>query len=506
MVLINLKNVVISLLDWAKKRIIPSSVSQEYSMQPRQRLYTFVPWATTFVIILALGLGIFLYQYLKERYISAAGENLALLAAEMTDKLDLMLLERYGDIQVLARALQPLDAADMASSLYSMQFAYPLYSWIAVTDETGRIVAATDRTSLGEDRADTASFKITRKRGGIYLEDVHPAGPQSEPSIALTARVLSPQGDFRGVVTTRIRLQSFTEVLERTAQAYETRLRSGKLEHQIVAGNGVVIFASGAPTKPRVLATPSVLLSASGQSGYIEEQSVARHASVITGYAHTRSQEEFPTLQWSVLVRMDRSDVLAPVAALRWKLALLAAVVLPLVWFVLATTVRLRRDWMKTSEKNEWLSALLRSLGQGVIAVDPNGSLSFMNSLAESLTGWKIDEAKGRRLKDIFVLVDESTRQPLQDPIGRVLHEGRAITLGGPALLIAKDGTEKAVVPVGAPIKNPDGNVLGIALIFREVLSARRQQEGQAHESFEELSRSLLDKCQEITNPTQRPA
>ena len=86
-----------------------------------------------------------------------------------------------------------------------------------------------------------------------------------------------------------------------------------------------------------------------------------------------------------------------------------------------------------------------------------------------------------------------------QDPIGRVLHEGRAITLGGRALLIATDGTEKALLQVGAPIRNPDGKVLGIGLVFREVPSSRPAPE----EAREERFKDLLGECQEVAHPTQ---
>ena len=107
--------------------------------------------------------------------------------------------------------------------------------------------------------------------------------------------------------------------------------------------------------------------------------------------------------------------------------------------------------------------------------------------------------AKGRRLKEVFALVDESTRQPLHDPISRVLHEGRAITLGGRALLIARDGTEKAILQVGAPIRNLDGHVLGIALVFREVPCLRAAPE----EAPEQRLEDLLDTCGQVAHPTQ---
>ena len=433
-----------------------------------------IPLVLTVAMLLALAFGVILFQYIKGRYLSTAGESLTLLAREMTDKADLMVFDHYGDIQALARLLQSLRIEDMAALLDSVKSVHPLYSEIAVTDATGRVVVATDRALVGEDRGHTKSFETIRKHGGIYVDDVQRRRDDAPVTIAFSARIPGSEGDFRGIVTTQIPLQPLTEVLERTAKAFQTQLLSGPIEYQLLAQSGEVLFYSGPASKSRVTATtlaiPSILLSASGQSGYVEEQSVSRHAEVLTAYARTRSYDEFPALQWTILARADRSVILAPIAALPWQLALTGAIVLVLTGILLFAIARLQRKSAKADERNDWLAALLRSVGQGVIAVDMNGSVSFMNAMAESSTGWKESQAQGRRLKEIFSLLDESTRQPLQDPIGRVLHEGRAVTLGGPALLIAKNGIEKTILHVGAPVRHPDGTILGIALIFREVV------------------------------------
>ncbi len=450
-----------------------------------------IPLVMTVAMLLALAFGVMLFQHIKGRYLSTAGESLQLLAQEMTDKVDLMVFDRYGDIQVLARLLQSLRIEDMAGLLDSVKSVDPLYSGIAVTDATGRVVAATDQTIVGEDRGHTKSFEAIRKRGGIYVDDVQHERAEGAATIDFSTRLVGPEGNFRGIVTMQIPLQPLTKVLERTAKAFQRQLVLGPIEYQLLAQSGEVLFYSGPPSKNRInareLGVPSVLLSASGQSGYVEEQSVSRHAQVLTAYARTRSHDEFPTHQWTILARADRSVVLAPLSTLAWQMALTGAIVLVSAGILLTAMARLRRESVKADERNDWLAALLRSLGQGVIAVDTNGSVSFMNAMAESSTGWKGSQAKGRRLKEIFSLLDESTRQPLQDPIGRVLHEGRAIMLGGPALLIAKNGMEKTILHVGAPIRHTDGTVLGIALIFREVVTGRQALEEQPEEKVESL-------------------
>jgi PAS domain S-box-containing protein len=460
-----------------------------------------IPLVGTVAMLLALAFSVLLFQYIKGRHLSTAGASLTLLAQEMTDKVDLMVFDRYGDIQAIARVLQSVRVEDMAGLLDSVKPVPPLYSGISVTDATGRVVVATDQATIGEHRGQTKSFETIRKHGGIYVEHVQGDLAQRAAGIAFSAGLISPEGNFRGIVTTQIPLQPLTQVFERTAKAFQTLLELGSIEYQLLAQNGEVLFYSGPVNQSKVeakeLGIPSVLLSASGQSGYVEEQSVARHAPVLTAYARTRSYDEFHALQWTILARVDRSVVLAPIVTLGWQLAIADAFILVTLGILLAAIIRLQRDRVKQNESNDWLTALLRSLGQGVIAVDTNGSVSFMNGMAESSTGWKESQAKGRRLKEIFALLDESTRQPLQDPTGRVLHEGRTVTPGGPALLIGKNGIEKTIVHVGAPIRRADGAVVGVALIFREVGPGRRALEEQPEEKVE----SHLDKREEFMNP-----
>ena len=460
-----------------------------------------IPLVATVAMLLALAFGIMLFQYIKARSLSTAGESLTLLAQEMTDKIDLMLFDRYGDIEALARSLQSLRVEDMAGHLDSVKSVHPIYSGIAVTDATGRVVASTDRMTVGETRSHTKSFEIIRKQGGLYIDDVQQGDTEDPASITFSMRLVGPEGNFRGIVTTQIPLQPLTRVLEQTAKAFQTQLVSAPIEYQLLSQSGGVLFHSGPASKSifaaRELATPSVLLSASGQSGYVEEQSVTRNAQVLTAYAPTRSNDEFPGLQWTVLARADRSAVLAPIASLAWQMLLAYSLVLLLVGTLVALIVRLRRESVQADQRNAWLAALLRSLGQGVIAVDTHGNVSFMNAMSESVTGWKEPLAQGRRLKEVFALLDESTRQPLQDPIGRVLHERRPVTLGEPALLIGKNGIEKTIRLVGAPIRHPDGTVLGIALIFREVVPGRQALEEQLEEKFD----TALDVPDELVPP-----
>lgn len=111
---------------------------------------------------------------------------------------------------------------------------------------------------------------------------------------------------------------------------------------------------------------------------------------------------------------------------------------------------------------------ILRSIGDGVIAADTGGRITLLNPVAEALTGWTETEALGRPLADVFAIVNESSRQPMENPLGKVLREDSVAALSNQALLIAKDGTERPIADSGAPIRTGKGELVGVLLAFRD--------------------------------------
>jgi PAS domain S-box-containing protein len=124
--------------------------------------------------------------------------------------------------------------------------------------------------------------------------------------------------------------------------------------------------------------------------------------------------------------------------------------------------------------ETERFHTTLASIGDAVITTDTAGKVTFLNEVAESLTGWKQKEAAGKHLDEIFRIINETTRQKTESPLTRVLRDGAAVGLGNHMLLVAKDGTERPVDDTGAPIKKPTGEVIGAVLVFRDVTERRR--------------------------------
>lgn len=140
-------------------------------------------------------------------------------------------------------------------------------------------------------------------------------------------------------------------------------------------------------------------------------------------------------------------------------------------------------------EREEELAATLRSIGDGVIATDARGHVTAMNPVAEKLTGWSLEAARGRPLDEVFMIFNEDTRLPVESPAALVIEKGAVVGLANHTVLVARDGSERAIADSGAPIPGPDGKVQGVVLVFRDV-SAERHDENIRREYAEYLRRS----------------
>jgi len=123
--------------------------------------------------------------------------------------------------------------------------------------------------------------------------------------------------------------------------------------------------------------------------------------------------------------------------------------------------------------EKERAQVTLASIGDGVIRTEPDGTIDYLNPVAERLTGWKAEEAIGRTVSEVFQVVDEITRKPLASPVARCLEEKRVVESPGHALLLSRDGKEYSVRDSAAPIWDRNGAALGAVLVFKDVTQLR---------------------------------
>jgi PAS domain S-box-containing protein len=123
------------------------------------------------------------------------------------------------------------------------------------------------------------------------------------------------------------------------------------------------------------------------------------------------------------------------------------------------------------------MSITLDSIGDAVITTDAYGAVTRMNPLAEKLTGWPLSEADGRKLTEVFEIVNAHTREAVANPVEKVLTDGEIVGLANHTMLIARDGHEYQIADSGAPIRHPDGRILGVVLVFRDVTEAYNREQ-----------------------------
>jgi PAS domain S-box-containing protein len=145
----------------------------------------------------------------------------------------------------------------------------------------------------------------------------------------------------------------------------------------------------------------------------------------------------------------------------------------------------MRAAQARASRHAELVRVTLASIGDAVITTDLDGRITYLNAVAESLTGWTQREAAGQPLDAVFRIVNEDTRKPVENPAARALRDGVVVGLANHTVLLPKQGGERPIDDSAAPIKDGDGNVSGCVLIFRDVTAARR--------SARDKSRQLSD-------------
>ena len=139
---------------------------------------------------------------------------------------------------------------------------------------------------------------------------------------------------------------------------------------------------------------------------------------------------------------------------------------------------------LRESERR-WATTLT-SIGDAVIATDTEGRVTFLNPVAEALTRWTVDEARGQALSSVFRLVDAATRAECESPIARALRENHVVTLGDRIVLLAKDGSEVRIDDSAAPIRDEQHRPVGAVVVFRDV-SERQHAAERLHEAEEQL-------------------
>ena len=475
------------------------------------RPYSWLPVLLGVLTVVMLTIGTLAFRYVEARMVATAGETLAQTAAEVSDKLDRFLVERHGDVLMMARTFSVQSHNQEFQSAYvaGLRTAYPDYLWIGATDELGKIVVATDQATVWRDYSAEPWFQAVRNVQGVHMGDVEPFAVMGGPdAIAVTAPITGPRGEFLGVVTTRVGIPGLEDVMTRTLLALRQREGfGGALEYQFLTEKGVAFIDSDLNHKGNVnlkqLRLPSVLLSEQSLFGYIEEEHKRRHVQVITGYARTLGHgASFEGLHWTVLMRMDRRDVLAPIREVLWNLGLAGgAVAVPTFGLLVWTVNRVRKEYQHAQQERAFAVEAEASLRtseahtrrivelalDGFIGMDAAGVITDWNIQAEQIFGWSRQEAIGRLLS--ATIIPPQYREAHEQGLRRFLATGKGPMLNTRVEIIGchRDGHE---IPIELAISPSlgQGGAYTFSAFVRDI-SARKETEQQGLMHQEELQR-----------------
>ncbi len=463
------------------------------------RRYRWLPYLLVAMTLLAVFAGVGLIRFVEARVVQATGGELTLAAAEVAEKLDRMLFERQGDALTMARSLElrVSDQKYLSEYLNWMKQEYsPTYLSLAVMNVQGTVVAATESSLIGRDRSRDASFITARatRRHNIADVAVRETAESGIDTVMFTAPILDAQGTFLGVVSSQVGVSYLEEATTRTIRSFEARRETGvRVEYQMLTKEGRVFVDSNLSHKGDInlkkMGLPSALQSEAGVPGFIEEEHLRRHVQVVTGYARTNGFGDFPGLGWSILVRMDRQDILAPSHTFLWKAGIVGGVVwIPMMGLLFWATARLRAEHRQAQQESAWAKAAEAALLQsqernraivdtafdGVITIDSTGIVTDWNAQATAIFGWSREDAMGRVLSE--TIIPERDRQAHEHGLREFFRTGAGAILNRRIEIIAqhKDGRELPVELAVSPAKIGDAYIF--SAFIRDITDRRRAE------------------------------
>lgn len=367
---------------------------------------------------------------------------------------------------------------------------------------------------------------IKAKQGQVFVSEATIL--DNGPGILLVTPITDDSNiNLVGLLTIEVNLKSISKIIAILNQD----IAQDKYSY-VVDNCGKVVTSNNSSVKffdyfPDLSAEPKLLnaFSQQGEIGNIIYTDTAGVA-VMAAYADLEEFGENKALDWSLITIVPIDEITKPVAELKYLLIILSAIIALVSVLVahrisaaysnnlqkIATRAKnisqgiyseqqpiiterkgafntlvsafnkmeanLTKLIHELKDREQKLDITLNSIGDGVIATDKKGNITRMNPTAEKMTGWTFLEAEGKPAKDIFSIIDETSRQTIKNPIEKVIATGNTVYLSNHTTLLSKDGLEYLIEDSAAPILDEDNNIHGTILIFSDV-TRRKEAEKQ---------------------------
>ncbi|MBU4233819.1 MAG: PAS domain S-box protein, partial [Proteobacteria bacterium] len=474
-------------------------------------------WLAIFALVslVTMAGGLAYYRYEEDRIRRDKYQDLAAIAGLKVGQIVEWRRERLNDANRIARSpflrkaimdwLQDHGTPGLQAALlerFKLEQTEGHIENILLLDPNGRILL-----SLIPDPAPFSpserQFIVSAVAGGqAVLSDLFRCPQDNRVYLDVAASVLDPRGQPLAVVVLRVNVD---KVLYPLIQSWPTPSLTAETLLVKVEGKDVLFLNELRHRKKTALSLREPLTrteltavqAALGKQGMFEGRDY-RDQEVL---ADLRPVPQSP---WFMVAKVDAAEILAEARYHSGITGLFVVIFILLAGAVTAYGYRQRQanlyqDLYRTERERrqaqEEFRTTLYSIGDAVITTDTEGRVKQMNPEAERLTGWLEAEARGRPNEEVFHILNEETRAPVENPVERVLREGQVVGLANHTLLIARDGAEHPIADSGAPIRDESGAVMGVVLVFRDQTEERAAQRALAEEAIRR--RILVDQSRD---------
>ncbi len=466
--------------------------------------------------ILLISAGIMFYKYEENRIRNSKHDELKTIAKLKIDQISEWYKDEMNDAEILARNPILINyinkwlttenrnmKSDLLQEVASLQEEHD-YKNILVADFEGRVILSTNasddfvdtllqkqiKNSILTQEVISTDIYINEKNNNIQICFIAPLNKITGVSQAAIMFVIDPANNIYPIIKSWPTSSKTAEtILVRRENNYALVLN--ELRHK-----------SNTALKERIILDKteySIVNAVLGKQGIFEGKDY-RNEEVL---AHL---SPIPGAKWFIVSEIDKSEAFSE---LYFRTFVIVAFVLLLIMLagsglVLIYNSRQKNIYMelynterKLLESQDEFRTILYSIGDGVITTDVNGKVKQMNHEAERLTGWKEKEAQGIKLEKVFVIVNEKTRETVENPVNIVLREGKVVGLANHTVLISKNNSEVPIADSGSPIKNENNEVSGVVLVFKDQTKEYKSQKA-LEESEERLRLALQSSGQSI--------
>ncbi|MEJ2638296.1 MAG: PAS domain S-box protein [Desulfosarcinaceae bacterium] len=481
-------------------------------MKPKTTVFSRWIYATLILTLLALvagGVGFYRVHGRTMRY--EAEENLSAIARLKVRQIVAWRSEQLADAAVLsanhnfahgvARLLENQSDENtkaIVPYLHSLQLNYH-YADILLVNPDGKPILSLSG-AIHPNSVYMPPLAAALRQGSPVIIDLHAETEGLRPHISVVAPLFSGTGQERKPLGAAILISDAAQFLYPLIQSWPTPSKTAETLLIRRDGDNVLFLnqlrhQKGTALKLRIPLSRKDLpasMVASGQKGVVMGRDY-RGVEVLAAILPV------PDSPWFMVAKVDAAEVFAD---WRFQSVIIFAFVMGLMLFTGTIGMLLRQREKKAHFQSLYRSearlrssmqrhsVTLKSIGDAVIATDSQSTVELLNPVAEALTGWTSGEARGRPLEQVFRIINEQTREKIENPVAKVLHEGGVVGLANHTLLIARDGTERPIADSGAPIRDDSGEITGVVLVFRDQTEERAAAAGLA--ASEHYYRSML--------------